>query len=274
MIFETGTLAQVSIYELVDVFNASFAGYPLPISFTPETLADKMRCEGIDLHISAGAFSHGKLVAFMLFAGGLHHGLHTVWNGGTGVLPEYRGHALTQRMYEFICRLHKANGFEYTLLEVLEQNTAARKSYTYAGLHELRMLNMYKAPTVMPGRIAQVTTAKTEQLPYHWYHWQPSWQHTAQSIARAGELYTAKGFFQNNELQGYCVYNAANGRIVQLAVNPVNRMQGIATRLIEHVRAETGKPVSMLNVDVSMNEFARKLGFECVVRQVEMGMYL
>ncbi|MCU0435764.1 MAG: GNAT family N-acetyltransferase [Bacteroidia bacterium] len=279
MKIEFATLTSVSLHTLVNVFNDSFANYAIPISFTPESLAVKMRIEGIDLSISAGAFENGRLAAFMLFASGFYLGRRTVWNGGTGVLPEYRGHALTQKMYAFITPLHRSKGFEYSLLEVMEHNTAARKSYVHAGLQELRVVDMCKEQEAKPGahnhavRKCGIDILHAEE----WYHQAPTWQHTHESIVRAGELYTTLGYFDEDVLKGYCVFNPASGRIILLATDAMFRRMHIATALLNAVRMETDKPLSVLNVDASAVEavaFLTQQGFAKVLRQVEMGMSL
>ncbi|MCA6363266.1 MAG: GNAT family N-acetyltransferase [Bacteroidetes bacterium] len=279
MKIEFATLTPVSLHTLVNVFNYSFANYALPISFTPESLAVKMRTEGIDLSISAGAFDEGKLVGFMLFASDLYLGRRTVWNGGTGVLPEYRGHALTQKMYAFITPRHRSEGFEYSLLEVMEHNTAARKSYVHAGLQELRVVDIFKEQQAKPGAYNHAVRKCSAHILHagEWYHHAPTWQHTHESIVRAGELYTTLGYFEEDVLKGYCVFNPASGRIIQLATDAMFRRMHIATALIDAVRMETDKPLSVLNVDVSAVEavaFLTKQGFAKVLRQVEMAMSL
>jgi ribosomal protein S18 acetylase RimI-like enzyme len=273
------TLEQLSLEKLTQVFNAAFAHYAVPISFTPESLAVKMRCEGIDLSISAGAFVAGQLVGFMLFAGHMHNGHPTVWNGGTGVLPKFRGHTLTQKMYAFITPLHKTKGFEYSMLEVMEENTAARKNYLKCGLQEIRAVDFYSTQVPQHGQNhPHIRPCKATDLPYNlWHEWQPTWQHTSESIIRAGELYTTLGYFDGEVLKGYCVCNISSGRIIQLAVHPTFRRMGIATALLNMLCLKTAKPLSVLNVDAGATEasaFLNKRGFKKVLRQVEMGMSL
>jgi ribosomal protein S18 acetylase RimI-like enzyme len=273
------TLENCTLPELVSAFNTAFEGYFIPISFTEETLAVKLKTEGIDLRLSAGVFADKKLVGFMLFAGDLYNGRLTTWNGGTGVLPEFRGRRLTQQMYEFIIPVHKALNYEYTLLEVIEHNAAARKTYANAGLQELRAVDLYKEQSAQRGRLDHaIRKCAAASLPFdEWNDWLPTWQHTQQSILRGEDVFKAMGYFQHDVLQGYCVYNYTNGRIIQLAVDPMFRRMGIAESLINAVSADTGKLLSVLNLDVNATaatELAAKLEFVNVLRQVEMGMKL
>ena len=120
------TLGQTDFENIVEAFNDAFADYEIQLQRTKEELLQKIRVEDIDLSLSAGAFDGDTLVGFIFFGIDDHvNGIKTAWDGGTGVIPAYRGHKLTQRMFEFIQPALKQAGVKKILLEVLENNTVA-----------------------------------------------------------------------------------------------------------------------------------------------------
>lgn len=96
------SLAYTDIETLLNCFNGSFKNYYVPLQLTKEQLVGKLYAEAIDMKLSFGAFDTENLVAFIL------HGLDTVdnkrvaYNGGTGVLPAYRGKQLSYILYEYV----------------------------------------------------------------------------------------------------------------------------------------------------------------------------
>ncbi|MGE8291877.1 MAG: GNAT family N-acetyltransferase, partial [Sphingobacterium sp.] len=85
-------LTQSDIPQLLQTINGAFKDYIVPFQLDIEQLRQKISMEDIQLTWSVAAFAENKLVAFMM------HGLReidrqlVVYNGGTGVLPEFRGH--------------------------------------------------------------------------------------------------------------------------------------------------------------------------------------
>ena len=137
-------LACTDVQTLRNCFNASFQQYYVPLQLNKQEFADKITTEAIDLKLSFGIFDEDQLVGFIL------HGIDNVgnqkiaYNAGTGILPEYRGHKLSYLLYEYSIGQLKKAGVTKTILEVVEQNMPAIKSYVRMGFQVTRKLNSYQ----------------------------------------------------------------------------------------------------------------------------------
>ena len=138
------TLENTNIRDITTCFNHAFSDYFIPFELTEGQLADKMRADMNDLSLSVGAFDDSRLVGFML------HGVKRdtdqcyLYNGGTGVIPESRGQGITKKMYEFILPKLKSAQINGILLEAIDMNTQAIRSYEHAGFRTLRKVTCYK----------------------------------------------------------------------------------------------------------------------------------
>ena len=129
---------------LLHTFNTAFADYYLPFHLTEAQLLAKMRADKNSPALSVGAFDGDRLVGFMLHGVDTVNGRRTVYNGGTGVLPEYRGQGLTAQMYAQAIPVLKAKGIDRVILEVISQNVPAIKSYERSGSQALREVACFK----------------------------------------------------------------------------------------------------------------------------------
>lgn len=273
------TLEQIPVAELARVFNEAFVDYIVKLHLTEEILAIKIKSESIRLSHSVGAFDGERLVGFMLLATGSINGKETVYNGGTGVVPEYRGRKLTEQMYTFILPKLAAAGYEHHLLEVITTNTKAVKAYTKIGFSIKRMFSCFKGAITnvscgkyIPQVIAQMPSFDTADF----YSTIPSWQLTTAAIERALADHTIVTITDNNVLLGYVVFMKLTGRIKQIAVRKAERYKGIGTALLAAVNEHVaGKEISIINADSNDSEtiaFFQAKGLQCYIEQYEMQM--
>lgn len=271
------TLEKVDIKELTEVFNSSFSDYLVPFVITEEQLSKKMLTENIRLDYSIGAFSEGKLVGFILHFFNEQDAVKSVYNGGTGVIKEFRGKKLTTKMYDFILPKLKQDGINTLVLEVLEENFGAIKSYKNVGFQEYRILNCFKGEISITKR--ENTAVSIEKLnSFDWkilqsfWDFTPTWQNSIQ-VMEILKSNCAYGASINKELIGYIIYNPDSKRIQQLAVNPSHRNNGVGSKLIEEIIKENGNQLSLINVDdnaTTTKHFLTKIGFEKYINQLEM----
>lgn len=275
------SLVSVELKDLVATFNNAFAEYYVPVQVTPETLAIKLQSEGTDLRVSVGAFSNGQLVGFILHGIDDLNGRRTAYNGGTGVLPAFRGQALTQRMYAAILPHLRTAGIAYTQLEVMVQNAAARRCYAAVGFTHLRGLKFYQQTETLvwhtpPFEISNLSNL-TDWPIAAWHDWQPTWQHSIATVQRANHHVMRIGCRVAGQMAAYAVFNPRTGRILQLAVAPPFRRQKLGTALLHHIGQTCSKPLSVLNVEDSAAAtcaFLEQTGFVSTMGQVELGMLL
>src|SRR6187402_1352190 len=108
-------LKNIPISEIVIAFNLSFSDYIVPLQLTEQQFKDKIFAEDIHLEWSFGAFVDDKLVGFIL------HGFRNnmLYNAGTGVIPEYRGNKITQKLYAYTLEKAKLENITSIQLEVI-----------------------------------------------------------------------------------------------------------------------------------------------------------
>lgn len=272
------TLAHTPIGEITACMNAAFAEYEIPIQWTEESLLQKMRIEDIDLSLSSGAFDDGTLAGIILM--GADEDNSRVWDGGTGVLPVYRGQKLTERMFAYILPQLKQRGTKLMLLEVLENNKGAYKVYERLGFTTTRLLHAYK------GNITPVNAGIYEMETLTEYDadellnlcdWQPAWQQMNQRIANRGDTVTTICIKADGQVAAYARYDAAARRIHQFAVAKEHRRNGMGAALFQHIAGDSADPWLIINIDAgceATNAFLQGVGLEQHISQYEMVMEL
>lgn len=275
------TLAQVSSAELLDTFNESFSDYLVPMHLTLPQLEIKMRSEGVDLSLSAGAFSGEKLVGFILHGVNTEEGKRIAYNAATGVIPAERGKRLTLRLYDHILPLLRQNNISKSRLEVIDTNERAIKTYAKAGFMTVRRLDSFKgkAATAAIDKVKFIDAAAPswEQLKT-WWDWTPSWQNSIITVENLGEKVSTTYILHEDEPVGYACFSPASGRILQLAINKKHRQRGFGKMLISHLGSVTPAPeLSIINVDAAAGasrNFFISQGMKHFISQHEMELVL
>lgn len=275
------TLASIDMQTLRTCFNESFKQYYVPLQLCPFQFAEKLQAEAIDLNLSFGIFIEDKLAGFILNGIDIVDNKKCAYNAGTGILPQYRGDRLSYLLYEHcIERLRKA-GVTRIVLEVIEQNAAAIKTYERLGFTVTRKLNSYKGrpPLVLPRPV------KTETIPFLLWdllqvkcEWKPSWQFNMRSIKRLQNKYTLQVAFCNDKWVAYCISNLNTGRIAHFGCDEINNKQRYLTALFKEVNdANRLNTLSIVNVDSNAfysNTFLLSLGMQRFITSSEMEMRL
>ncbi|HLL54454.1 MAG TPA: GNAT family N-acetyltransferase [Myxococcaceae bacterium] len=271
---ELRTLEDVSVAEIAATFNEAFTNYFVPLRFTEEGMAAKIRGEGIDLRRSVGAFNGGRLAGFILHGYDVLNGVPTLYNAGTGVLPAERGRGLTAALYRHAVPLQRAEGIRTHLLEVIDANALAIRVYEAIGFTRRRTLAGYRStePITAPAGlsvqpIASLPSAGT------WHEVEPAWQNTAASVARDPGSHQFIGVEQDGILVGYAAYAPATGRVKLCAVHPAYRRRGIGRALFAYLRARCPAEVTVTNVDTAATgvaAFLQAIGFRKMLGLYEM----
>lgn len=274
------TLEKTTFDEIAATFNAAFSDYFFPVTFTKEQLIDKFSSEGGRLDLSVGVFDDHKLVALILHFIDNSKDRALIYNGGTGVIPDFRGNHLTLKMYEFIIPRLIENKAEKVLLEVLTENTRAIKTYQKQGFEIVRELNCFKGALKVDAsknaagnyRIVALNALDWDLFQTFW-DCTPTWQNSILTMQNLQEKNLCLGITDGNRVLGYVIYNPKAKRIHQLAVDKNFRNIGLASQLLNAIlEMETGD-VSMINIDAKCKAFKSFLegrGLKNFTNQFEM----
>ena len=268
-----------------EAFLKAFADYPLRFDFTRDEFYQKfVKKLNIRFELSPAAFNNRGIVAFIFTSLAKYDGKLTAYNGGTGVVPDYRGQRLTSQLYRFIFPMLKQNKVDQCILEVLTTNFRAIRAYEAIGFEKSRFFNCFKLSSPpLPNRDLKVGVSL---VPCN----DPDWDlltrfNDTNTSFLDSQLLLQKNIINetvvmaryNDETAGYVIYQQ-NGRISRIAVDRKYRRQGIGSALVNHAfRDCPGNELTVINVnreDTSLTLFFRSLGFVNEVDQYELKLIL
>jgi ribosomal protein S18 acetylase RimI-like enzyme len=141
---EIRTLSGFTTEELYGAFSAAFAGYER--SWTYPEFAEMLRRNGFNPSISFGAFKNEKLVAFLLNGEGKHKGLRSVYDTGTGTIPEFQNQGFGKKLLSHAVQFLIKARFQQYVLEVLQKNNSAVRLYEGMGFRVSNEFNYLVKP--------------------------------------------------------------------------------------------------------------------------------
>ncbi|HYO21311.1 MAG TPA: GNAT family N-acetyltransferase [Flavisolibacter sp.] len=274
------TLENTSLAEITAVFNNAFQGYFVKLEFTEESMAAKIKSEGIRREFSIGAFDNNRLVGFILHGYDSVNEVKTVYNAGTGVIAAYRGQGITKALYQYAIPFLAEEGIRTHLLEVIDGNLPAMHIYEQIGFKKIRKLHAFKSQ--VPIQVRQ--TYAVEELrgipseAFIFPEMISAWQNSLSSVERAKEDHRLISVSENNLVIGFAAYVAANGRIKQLAVHPQYRRKGVGAALLQYIGQNSSAPqLVATNIDEAYEpciQFLQALGFEKFLSLDEMKLVI
>ncbi|WP_160711493.1 GNAT family N-acetyltransferase [Chitinophaga solisilvae] len=264
-----------------ETFNEAFSDYIVPLHLTPSILEQKMKAENLQRQWSIGAFNQDELGAFILHGTDSQVKPQVLYNGGTGVIPAYRGQHLIQKMYEQFIPVYKRQGIKKILLEVITSNLPAIKAYTNSGFSKVRHYHCYKGTVATHKTAENISIEKTAdpdwQVLSTFMDQEPSWSNTIASITREHPFTATWQATLDGQPVGFISVHKESRRIRNIAVHPGFRRQGIGSSLLQHASGALNGPMSIINIDDKFPEISRFLeqaGLGHYLSQYEMAIML
>jgi ribosomal protein S18 acetylase RimI-like enzyme len=137
---------------LLDLFNAGYADYLLPMRLTAAAFAEHVAANDIDLACSRVVLND-QPAAFALMA----HRNRAGWVGGLGTVSQYRWRGLGEEVLTAALAALRDRGAGVAWLEVIDQNERALRLYGKLGFEVVRDLVVWS----LPPRDAYRTAART-----------------------------------------------------------------------------------------------------------------
>lgn len=179
--------------RVVEAFNRSFEGYFVPMTHTVDSLRSLIEVNDVALaHSFVAVDEQGQPGGVVMLAIRGSRG----WIAGMGLAPQWRGRDQAAPLMEAALAEARSLGLASVELEVLAQNTPARRLYTRLGFEETRSLAVFTGPLAegatlaeAPSQIMDISVeraltdfAALHQTPPPWQRDRPSLAHMAPSL--------------------------------------------------------------------------------------------
>ncbi|MCH7513815.1 MAG: GNAT family N-acetyltransferase [Bacteroidetes bacterium] len=284
--FAIRSLGLEDLDTMYKAFKNAFSDYPIHFKLTREHFRKKF-VDNLDINFpfSAGAFYSETLVGFIFTSISLYEGKKTAYNGGTGVIPEFRGNGLVQKMFQYLLPMFKESEFQQCILEVLINNHAAIKAYKKLGFvktrdykcFKLNPLNFTVGAVSTDIIIRQITDPDWDRF-LKYLDYAPSYLDSLEMIKKNIKNETILEAIFSGQPAGYAIYQPATGRINYIAVEKSFRNRGIGKAFIRYIYHHSHtKLLTIINVDrksESMLIFLLNIGFENQFDQYEMRLII
>jgi len=277
------TFTNEDIPKMHKAFNLAFEDYFVNINLPYPDFTKRLIIEqNTSLDLSIGAFAKEELVGFIFTSIGIFNGNLTAYNGGTGVIPAYRGHRLSSQLYQRLIPLYNQASVSQCLLEVIVRNHPAINIYKQLGFEQSRYLKCFKCKKDFDSSVSALLNglqiSPNDRPDWQAYksleELQPAFQDSHRHLTKKAGIESFVEASISGKLVGYIIYQIPRGRISQIAVSPTYRRQGIGGALVRHISKNTNaNGLNIINIDATahgMISFLNALGFENYLDQYEM----
>ncbi len=177
-----------SFQTALDVWNNGFRGYFVDMTMSLDVFLARLAARGISPELSFIAFAGDQAVGFLVNGIREHADRKFAWNGGTGVIPEFRGKGVGKVLVNAALDLYAKEHVDIAMLEAISTNQPAIRLYESCGyevVEELTLLETRKiiddfvtSPSLPSYTIHRVAPAVVGGLPFYreLSAWQGQWQ--------------------------------------------------------------------------------------------------
>ena len=261
-------------------FLAAFSDYLVDMRMSHEQFDHRLLRDGIDMSKSVGVFEGNEMIGFCLNGVGTWGGERTIYDAGTGVVPQHRRHGIGKEMFNFMMPLLKEASFSLYLLEVITSNEPAVTLYRNLGFTDTRRLKVFRSKTrvenlkISEAEVREVAAPDWDLYKTFW-DVNPSWQNSVEAADRTAQHNVVLEAHIDGRCSGYGVVSSVSGNLYQLAVDRRNRRKGLGSSLLVELqrRVVTTEPLKVNNVDAASTDsvrFYESSGFELALEQYEL----
>lgn len=178
--------------KLYEAFTLAFSDYVIPFALTEAQFRNHINLTAVDLDRTVGCFVDERIVGFSLNGFGEWDGRRTVYDAGTGVVPDQRRRGLSESMFKMMLEDFAKAGLEQCLLEVITTNTGAISLYEKLGFRKTRRLALLQCDGKLSApcderpdvEIREIKDPDWDLLGSFW-EGKPSWQNSIDAIDAA-----------------------------------------------------------------------------------------
>jgi len=212
--------AELGTARLLEVFNAGFSDYLVPLRLDEATLRAHLHENDIALDRSPVALAEEPAAFALLGVRG-----DDAWIGGMATVPAKRRNGLARQMLDAAIEGAREAGCATVWLEVVDRNAPALALYRARGFAQVRDLVVWSLPA--PGRAGEATRTVDEREAHAWIdahrEERAPWQRAERTLARLREGGAAlRGLVveRSGDVAGAAVYrDATTGSVFQLAAD-------------------------------------------------------
>lgn len=202
-------MSSLSFQDAHTLFNRGFEGYLVPMNLSFDTFVSRFGDTGLSPELSIVAYDGAEPIGFVI------QGIREVgdqkisWNGGTGIIPEYRGRKMGDSLMEKAEELLKKNDVTVATLESLSENKAAISLYERCGYKIEDDLLFLKADEILNKKLPDLKGYEILRIPADQsigsdlFPTIVPWQIDARSISKIGG--EAMVISKNGEIHGACL---------------------------------------------------------------------
>lgn len=264
-------------HSLYECFLDAFSDYQVSLQMTEEQFERRLKRDGVELELCAGAFDGEQMIGFYVNGRGLWRGKETAYDAGTGVIPSHRRRGVAEELFNFMAPRLKERGITQYLLEVITSNERAVSLYRKLGFDEVRRLAVLHAnePVKPLADVEGVSLHRLEEpqwdVFYAYWDGEPSWQNSVAAVERVRNRCDIVGAFVDGKCVGYGIVYKPSGILMQLAVAQEFRRRGIGRQILAMFSGDAILKTNNVDEDLEGTlTFYKTCGFEIVLRQFEM----
>lgn len=268
---------RVSNQELYDVFVKAFSDYKAPLGLRPQDFNIRIYQKlQISDPLSVVALSDESPVGFIFHAQNIYEGIPTLYNGGTGVIPQLRKQGLATKMYEWIFPALAKSKSRRIVLEVIRQNKRAIKLYESLGFTFKRTFHCFKLKENLESdmKLMMKYEQSVPEINGSLINYQAGFIDSDAQLNRnlANEKIIVAVDDQQDKI-GYVIFQPHIGRISRLAFSEAE----IGRALVYQARLLSAKKeLTILNIPEDaypMLDALSDMGFKNEIDQYEMELY-